>query len=90
VDIVKLVENVEAATAKPAPIRRVQLNIFWFLALVQVLWLGFIWVTGRIRLKGWAVIDRDIEPARFRFFLIGCAVSVPILIAAAIFPSIST
>jgi hypothetical protein len=62
-------------------------NFFWVLAFVQTAYVGSILFTGRIRLRGWAVIDRDIEPRRFRFFLIGIAVSVPILVAAAIFPS---
>ena len=59
------------------------------MALVQASWVGFIWFTGRIRLRGWDVIDRDLEPRRFHLFFIGFAVSVPILVAAAIFPSLS-
>jgi len=57
--------------------------------VVQAIWVCFIWFTGRIRLQGWGVIDRDIEPRRFHFFLFWFVVSVLILFAAAIFPSIS-
>ncbi len=56
---------------------------------MQTAYVAYIWFTGRIRLRGWLVIDRDVEPRRFRFFLIGFAVSVPILIMQAIYPPYS-
>lgn len=65
------------------------MRIFWFIAAVQAFYVAFISFTGRIRLRGWAVIDRDIEPRRFHFFQFWLAVSVLILFPAAIFPSIS-
>ena len=65
------------------------MKIFWFIAAVQALYVAFISFTGRIRLRGWTVIDRDVEPRRFHVFQFWLAVSVLILVAAAIFPSIS-
>jgi hypothetical protein len=65
------------------------LNFFWILAVVQAIWVGIIWYTGRIHLRGWKVIDRNVEPKRFRLFLIVFALSVPLLIAGAAFPSFS-
>jgi len=35
------------------------------------------------------VTDRRVEPRRFRLFLLVCAATVPLLIVAALFPSIS-
>lgn len=62
------------------------MSFFWVIALAQASFVALTWFTGRIRLFGWGVIDRDIEPRRFRFFLAGFAVSVPILILQAIYP----
>lgn len=86
--IAKLVEDAEA---KPAwTVQEAEnLSFFWFLALMQAVYVAYIWFIGRIRLRGWLVIDRDVEPRRFRLFLIGFAVSVPILILQAVYPPYS-
>ena len=65
------------------------MSFFWVIALVQAAWVGSIWFTGRINLVAWPVIDRDIEPRRFRFMFICFAASVPILILQALYAPFS-
>ena len=65
------------------------MSFFWFLAVLQAAWVAFIWFTGVIRIPCWPVIDREIEPRRYRFMLICFAASVPILILQALFQPIS-
>jgi 4-hydroxybenzoate polyprenyltransferase len=61
-------------------------NFFWLLAMGYALWLGLVLFTGRIRLRGRLVADRDTDPKRFRFYVIGFAAGLLVLIGQAIFP----
>jgi hypothetical protein len=41
------------------------MNYFWIIAIVNAAYIGFVLFTGRIRLKGWRLIDRDIDSSRY-------------------------
>ncbi len=59
---------------------------FWLIALAYAAWLGFVLFTGRIRMRGRLLADRDADPKRFRFYVLGFAAGLIVLIGQAIFP----
>ena len=62
------------------------MTFFWLIALVYAAWLGFVLFTGRIRMRGHLLADRDTDPKHFRFYVIGFGAGLLVLIGQAIFP----
>jgi hypothetical protein len=62
-------------------------NFLWFLAIMQAAYVASCIVSGRVYFKRGKPIERDTEPQEFWFFVIVLGLSVPVIVAAAIFPS---
>ena len=62
------------------------MNIFWLIAIAQAALIVAILYTGRVRIRGRLLADREVEPNFFRFYVIGFAASLIIVIFEALNP----
>ncbi len=62
------------------------INIFWLIAVAMAAFIALILLTGRVRIRGQLLADRDEDPKRFWFYLIMFAAVLIIIIVEAISP----